>query len=220
MPVELADLNPERQPRHANPICASPQVAVGPSCIPRRRRDFPAVVLAEVDLTPDSLLGHLEPHQGELSRPFHHCSRPVLTTKTRDDAAQLGIEPPPIVGRPNLLDTTEHVSLDGNICCAPPRPRGPTSATQDESHQPGRGPAKVHQSERNRRADARSGDREPRAVGNSTMTRYGPVAIGAWTCSTRVAWMLLIRCAMHGPWSTRSSVKRRSRSSVSAAGAA
>ncbi len=118
MPVELGDLDPECQPSHANPICASSQIPVGASCIPRRRRDVPAVVLAEVDLTPDSLPRQFEPHDGDLPRPFHRrvdprSPRRLTTTRPTGPRALSG------PSFPNLVDPTKQVSLDGD----PPRPR-------------------------------------------------------------------------------------------------
>lgn len=150
IPVQPADPNPEREPGDSNPTCASLQIVVGPPGVPCRRRDVPAVVLGEIDPTPDSLPGQPESHKGDLSRPFHHGCGSARAAKARDDAVQLNFEPLPIVGRPNLLDAAEQVVLDGDVRRVRPGTRGPTAAPQRECDQPGRRPAEVHQPERSR----------------------------------------------------------------------
>ncbi len=144
MPGELGDLDPECQRGHANPICASTQIPVGASCIPRRRRDVPAVILPEVDLAPDSLPRQFEPHDCGLSRPFHPRTRPAQAAETHDDATESGIEPLRITVRSNLVDSTKQLLLDGTIRRALTGLRVTTTGQQYESHQPDRRPAKRH----------------------------------------------------------------------------
>ena len=113
--VQLAELNAKRPPGCPQLSRTLRQKTIGSLGIPRGSCHFPAVVLAEVELAPDSPQRRFEPPNGQLPCPPRRRGRSMIAVQTRENAGELCMELLPVVRRPDLGDTPEQVVPDGSI---------------------------------------------------------------------------------------------------------
>ena len=146
--VQLAELNAKRPPGCPQLSRTPRQKTIGSLGIPRGSCHFPAVVLAEVELAPDSPQRRFEPPNGQLPCPPRRRGRSTIAAQTRDNAGQLCMELLPVVRRTDLGDTREQVVPDGSINRPDARRRRPAAAGDRETHEPERPPVTRHRLER------------------------------------------------------------------------